>query len=58
MVTYFGVSCNCVIDDFEPFSALLAMHKMSGRHTGDAIFSLYQSKLKDWRISAKVRLTK
>ena len=54
---YLRVSCNGVTDDFEPFSALLAMHKISGRHTGDAIFSLYQSTLKNWRISEKVRLT-
>ena len=54
---YLGVSCNGVTDDFEPFSALLAMHKMSGSHTGDSIFSLCQSTLKHWRISEKVRLT-
>ena len=40
---YLGVSCNGVTNDFGPFSALLAIHKMSGRHIGGAIFSLYQS---------------
>jgi hypothetical protein len=54
MEGYIGLSASFVTDSFEPFVCLLALRRIYGRHTGEAIAAEYDAIAREWNIPNKV----
>ena len=54
MEGYIGLSASFLTDSFESFVCLLALRRIYGRHTGEAIAAEYDIKAREWNVSNKV----